>query len=212
MIKVGTIQLYKLGEVVKILKENFNFTIDNPTLCRKASKLNAYVIYNEKKYIPKDIIYHLTANMRYLETKINTQKIIENKIESIKQDISTYDKKHKINPLTAIQRIKTNNNNTTTFIKAFLELTEEIKNIKEETQKEIKNIKEETQKEIKNIKEETQKEIKNKDEEIFTLKQIIQNIQKQTQINLNKELISTINNPIYKKSKNNFYITNKKNI
>ncbi|WP_024654276.1 hypothetical protein [Borrelia persica] len=237
MIKVESIQLYKLGEVVKILKENFNFKIDKPTLCRKLTKLNAYVIYNEKKYIPEDIICHLTTEMRYLEIRINTKKIVENKIKSIKQKISIYDQKNKIPSIEAIQQIKTNNSNTTKLIKAFLELQEKIQHIEEKTQKEIQHIEEKTQKEIQHIEEKTQKEIqhieektqkeiqhieektrkeiKNKDEEISELKQKIQNIEeeKQTQIKLIKGLIDTSNNSIYKESKkNNCYIKKQKNI
>ncbi|WP_024655308.1 DUF3450 domain-containing protein [Borrelia hispanica] len=207
MIKISTIKLYKIGEVVKILKENFNFKTDTPTLCRKATILNAYVKYKEVRYIPEDIIYHLTVDIKFKTNKINTKEIIEQKLEIINQEISKYDIHHTIPPIEAIQQIKTNNRNTTKFIKAFLELTEKIQNIEEQTQQKIQNIEEQTRKEIQNIKEETQKEIRNKDQTISKLQQKIQNIQEtqqeQIQIKLLKEVKNTLNYLVQKEAKKN---------
>ncbi|MBW6186953.1 hypothetical protein KZ870_37520, partial [Pseudomonas aeruginosa] len=130
MLKVREIQLYKVGEIVKILNEKFNYKTNSQIICRKAAMLNAYVTYNDIRYIPADVISHLTKNIRQREIKTYIQTTIESQLASINKELSIYDKKYKIPPITDIKRIKTQNANTTTIVKAVLQLTEEIKNIK----------------------------------------------------------------------------------
>ncbi|UPA14135.1 hypothetical protein [Borrelia turicatae] len=205
MIKVREIKLYKVGEVVKILNEKFQYQTNSQILCRKAAMLNAYVTYNDIRYIPEDIICDLTTNIRKREIKTEIQTIIEKKLENIKENIKIYDKKHNISPITAINRIKSQNTNTSTIVKAVIQLKEEMQKIREQTQEEIQN-----------IKEQTQKELKDKNQEIIKLKEEIKNMKEQTQetiqINLLKEVQATLNHLVYKESKNNHCIKGKKNI
>ncbi|UPA17446.1 hypothetical protein bcCo53_001650 (plasmid) [Borrelia coriaceae] len=223
MIKISEVKLYKVGEVVKILKENFKYETNNQILCRKAVTLNAYVTYNRIRYIPEDIICNLTTNIRKRDIKKNIEEIIEKKRENIIERIRIYDQRYGIPPIIAIKNIKSHSPNTNTIVQAILQLKEEISKQQEEIskqqeeiskqQEEIQKIQEELKeknKEITKQQEEIQKiqeELKEKNKEITKQQEEIQNIKKQSQetiqINMLKEVKATLNHLVYKESNKN---------
>ncbi|UPA19076.1 hypothetical protein [Borrelia puertoricensis] len=242
MRKIDEIKLYKVGEVVEILKSEFNYQISTQVLCRKASNLGAYITYNDINYLPEEIISDLTVNVKQRKTKLTTQMIIADKLEKIKKNLEAYDKIHKIPAIKAIKNIKSRNTNTNTIIKAVIQLKEEMKKTKEEMKKttekmedknqEIIKLKKEMQKTIEEIQEKNEEierlkrvmqktredikeEIEDKNQEIIKLKKEIKNIKEQTQetiqINLLKEVKTTLNNLVYKEPKSHLNTHNKKN-
>ncbi|ATQ17880.1 hypothetical protein CNO14_07060 (plasmid) [Borrelia miyamotoi] len=204
MKKIGEIKLYKPGEVSQILEQKFNYKIHPQNVCRKATILNAYVTYNDMNYVSENIISHFTTDLKKKETKSDIKLIVQKKLEKIKKNIKIYEKRHKIPPTTAIKRIKTQNINTTTIIKAIIQLTEEIDNIKKQTQEDMKKTREQIQEEIQDkneeiiklkkqinkIEKQAQEEIQDKNEEIIKLKKQIQKILQQTQENVTLKEIS----------------------
>ncbi|WP_024652870.1 hypothetical protein [Borrelia persica] len=212
MIKISNITLYKVGEVVEILEKKYNYRTLSQTLCKKATMLNAYVAYNNIRYIPENIICHLTTTVKQQKTKTYIQAIIHKKLENIREIISMHEQKENLPPMKAITRIKSNNYNTKTIVQALIQLKEEMIEIQEKTQEEIKNKGDE----ITTLRE----EIKNKSDEITALREQIKKIQEKTQeetqdeiqIRLLKEVKSKLNNLICQESKNISHIKNKKNI
>ncbi|ETZ17253.1 hypothetical protein BDCR2A_01826 [Borrelia duttonii CR2A] len=165
MKKINEITLYKVGEVVEILKEKFDYTISTQVLCRKASALNAYVKYNDINYLPEDIICDLVANIKKRQIKLNTQIIVEEKIEKIKKFLEEYNKKYTLPPIKAINTLKSRNPNTNTIIKAVIQLKQEIKKTQEDLQEKDDKI-DKLQKTI----QKTQEDLQEKDGEITRLK------------------------------------------
>ncbi|WP_330730611.1 hypothetical protein [Borrelia turicatae] len=184
MKKVGKIKLYKVGEVVKILEERFNYKIHPQNVCRKASILNAYITYNDINYLAEDIICYFATDLKKKATKADIKLIIQKKIEKIKKDLNIYENKHRVSPIKAIKNIKSQNTNTITIVKAVIQLKEEMQKIREQTQEEIQDKSEEIarlKKEMQKIREQTQEEIQDKSEEIARLKRAIQKIREETQ-------------------------------
>ncbi|WP_024655116.1 hypothetical protein [Borrelia hispanica] len=137
MKKFGDIKLYRLGEVVDILAQDFNYHTTNSILCKKLATLNAYIQYENVRYIPENIICDLMENIRKKEKKSQIRTIIQNKIEIINNEISKYSQNNKTYTQKTnnikIQNIETKENHS-----AFIQLKEEIKNLTETIQKEIK--------------------------------------------------------------------------
>ncbi|ETZ17655.1 hypothetical protein BDCR2A_01422 [Borrelia duttonii CR2A] len=70
MKKFGDIKLYRLGEVVDILAQDFKYYTTNSILCKKLATLNAYIQYENVRYIPENIICDLMENIRKKEKNL----------------------------------------------------------------------------------------------------------------------------------------------
>ncbi|AHH11717.1 hypothetical protein [Borrelia coriaceae] len=180
MKRIEHIKLYKVGEAVDILYADFNHQTTSPVLCRKITMLKAYIMYNDVRYIPEDIIGDLIVSIRKKEIRFKTEKIIAKKLESIKNFIKAYEQKHKKPPTK-----ETNNINTNEILEAITQLKEEMKKMREQEQKELK----EKNMEIIQLKE----ELKEKNTEITQLKEMMQKMTQTKFMHIHKSHSNTCN-------------------
>ncbi|WP_434757527.1 hypothetical protein bpuCAU1_001422 (plasmid) [Borrelia puertoricensis] len=181
MKKINEIKLYKIGEAVELLQTDFNYKIDLSTISRKIGFLNAYVVCNNIRYIPEDILPDLTVNLRKKETRLNTIKTIEKKINSTKNKLNNYFQNNEIDNQKKINNGKITNIDTNAIISEIRQLKQEIQEDMKNKNREILQLK----KEIQNLTGQTQEDTKNKNKEILQLKKEIQNLIKEKDIQNN---------------------------
>ncbi|AHH07169.1 Hypothetical protein BCD_1103 (plasmid) [Borrelia crocidurae DOU] len=187
MKRFGDVKLYKLGEVVDILSQDFNYQTKAGILCKKLTTLNAYIQYENARYIPENIICDLTETIKTKEMKFKMRTIIQNKIEIVNNKINKYFRDNNQNNKTLINKtnnMKIQNIETEKINNELIEIKEAIKKLTEKTQEETKNKDNEIIKlkaEIKKLTEKTQEETKNKDNEIIKLKAEIKKLTEKTQ-------------------------------
>ncbi|ETZ17663.1 hypothetical protein BDCR2A_01407 [Borrelia duttonii CR2A] len=102
---IGKTNLYKIGEVVEILKANFNYQKSKSHMCRKASLLNAYITYNNMRFIPECIIGELMTDITIKDLKSQTKANIAKKLAITKKEIQIYDNNIEISNTNDINEI-----------------------------------------------------------------------------------------------------------
>ncbi|ANF34496.1 hypothetical protein A7978_06095 (plasmid) [Borrelia turicatae] len=137
---VNKIRLYKVKEAIEILEEKYQYKITKQNLCTKAAKLNAYVTYNGIRYLPEEVFPNLTINLKFKETKMATEIIIDKKIQRIKPIIRAYEEKYPVPSIKPITELKSQNTNTQSIIHAVIQLQQEIAKLKQKVQEKEKEI------------------------------------------------------------------------
>ncbi|UGQ17922.1 hypothetical protein [Borrelia sp. RT1S] len=87
---IKNVEFYKVTEVVKILKANFNFEIAVQNLYNRARDFNVLMSINGKKYIPKDVIPFLAAKTATKSDREKVQESIDEIMENIRPVVEEY--------------------------------------------------------------------------------------------------------------------------
>ncbi|AHH11736.1 hypothetical protein bcCo53_001394 (plasmid) [Borrelia coriaceae] len=137
---INKIKLYKVKEATEILEEKYQHKITKQNLCTKVAKLNAYVTYNGIRYIPEEVFPNLTINLKFKETKMATEIIIDKKMQRIKSIIRAYEEQYPVPPIKPITEVKSQNTNTQAIIYAVIQLQKEVAMLKQKVQEREKDI------------------------------------------------------------------------